>query len=113
MFISGQKSTAPAKEKQKKEQEPALLRVPGKVIRDCEVEWANGNSSSELTFLEIEAIKKKTGYKSVDTFRALQIKGLMASKTYSQIVRHFNGKKRYSPRTIWAIYSAIKSVGEQ
>ena len=92
---------------------PTLADAPGVVVNDGRtIEWAHGGCANELSSLEIDAIKKNTGHKSVNMVRALQIKRLMISKNYTQIVKHFAGKKGYSARSIWSVYSAIKSVGE-
>ena len=92
------------------EKRPALEHVPG-VRVGLAIEWAHGSVSSELTQNEIEAIKRECGYKTVPVFKATQIKSLMRTKTYVQIVRHFNGKKGYAARTIWGIYAALSQCG--
>lgn len=96
----------------KKEERPALENANVIEERPGVFVWAHGNGSDELTPQEMAAIKKSTGYKSVDVVRATNIKRMMRTRTYTQIVKHYAGKKRYSARTIWAIYSALQSVGD-
>ncbi len=92
---------------------PTLADAPGVMVNDGRtIEWAHGGGTNDLTAQEIDAIKKKTGHKSVNVVRAIQIKRLMISKSYVQMVKHLSGKKGYSARTIWSVYSALKSVGE-
>ena len=113
MFVSGQKSTAPAKEKQKKEQEPALLRVPGKVIRDCEVEWHSSNvqKSAGLTPDQIRIIKREMKWKGFDSIKVEQVKARMEYRTCAQIVKDLDGRPGYSERTVKGLHAALSKAG--
>ena len=89
---------------------PSLLEARGVQVGKSIV-WGESNVCNELTEIEIEAIKKHTGRKTVNYVRALAIKSLMQSKTCAQIVRHFKGRQGYSERTIKGIHAALSKAG--
>ena len=112
--VQKKKTATTGKKNNVADREPALFRVPAKVVNNgLTLEWAHGNTSDHITPAEVEAIKAKTKYKSVDIVRATRIKSLMRTMSYSKIVRHFEGKKGYSARTIWPVYAALSEVGER
>lgn len=88
---------------------PTLADAPGVKV-GMSIEWAHGNRSDELTPEEIEFIRRETGCKTVNTFRAVQIKNLLLTKTPAEIVRHFKGKRGYRERTVRGICSALSKV---
>ncbi len=89
---------------------PTLADAPGVKV-GLSIEWAHGNRSDELTPEEVAAIRLETGCKTVKTFRAIQIKNLMRTKTPAEIVRHFRGKHGYRERTVRGICSALSKAG--
>jgi len=109
MFISGAKpQTKRVKEREFKV--PTLADAPGvEVLVDGVkvVKWEHGNRSTELTPDECERLKVCCGWKRVQKFKALQVKGLMSTKGRNQIIKHFKGKKGYSPSTIANIFRAL------
>lgn len=94
----------------KTEKKKSLFTVPGVQV-GLAIVWGEENTCSELTETEIEAIKKHTGRKTVNRVRALAIKSLMQSKTCSEIVRYYRGKRGYSERTIKGIHAALSKAG--
>lgn len=88
---------------------PTLADAPGVKV-GMSIEWAHGNRSDELTAEEIESIRRETGCKTVNTFRAIQIKNLLLTKTPAEIVRHFKGKRGYRERTVRGICSALSKA---
>ena len=89
---------------------PTLADAPG-VRVGLSIEWAHGNMSEQLTPDEVEAIRRETGCKTVKTFRAVQIKNLMRTKTPAEIVRFFKGKHGYRERTVRGICTALSKCG--
>jgi ATP-dependent 26S proteasome regulatory subunit len=113
MFESGTRVKISAKEKQKQVQEPALLRVPGKVIRDCEVEWHQSNvqKSAGLTPEQIRIIKREMKWKGFDSIKVEQVKARMSYRTCAQIVKDLDGRPGYSERTVKGLHAALSKAG--
>jgi hypothetical protein len=107
-MISFQAGTKSQKKTVKRERKvPGLESVPG-VRVGLAIEWASGNTASELTPAEVESIKRNTGVKRLNIFRAIQIKNLMHTRTDAQMAKQL----RCSPRTVWGIRTALlKSRG--
>ena len=105
MFESGTRvKKKPAAKPWKK---PALTDAPGKLVNNgLTIEWSHGNTDNELTPVEIEAIKRQTGCKTVKTFRALQVKQMMDRRTLEQMAKAL----KCSERTVWGIRTALLSV---
>ena len=96
---------APAKKKAE-EKKLTILDAPG-VEAGKAIEWKVGNleNCNTLTPAEVAAIKKKTGCKTVKTFRALEIKRMMRTRTDAQIAKAL----RCSERTVWGIRAALSA----
>lgn len=91
---------------------PTLADAPGVVVNDGRtIEWAATNAGADLTAQELDAVRKETGMKSVNTVKVLQIKALMRTKTCAQIVAHFRGRKGYRERTIKRYHAALSKAG--
>lgn len=105
---SPKKKAAPARPKRV----PTLADAPGVVVNNgLTIEWAATNAGADLTAQELEAVRKETGMKSVNTVKVLQIKALMRTKTCAQIVAHFRGRKGYRERTIKRYHAALSKFG--
>lgn len=80
------------------------------------IEWGDWNSKPyELTPAEIRALKGKSKRPSAKRMaKAIDIKRHMArGKSYSDIVRHYRGRRGFCPRTIWGIYNALSIANGQ
>lgn len=111
-------SIRPGKAAQKKQPKaqprrvPTLADAPGVVVNGgLTIEWAATNQGANLTPQELDAVRRETGAKSVNTVKILQIKALMRTKTCAQIVAHFRGRKGYRERTIKRYHAALSKVG--
>jgi len=112
-FESGTRAKNPKKQTPKKEQEPALLRVPAKVIRDCEVEWHSSNvqKCAGLTPDQIRIIKREMKWKGFDSIKVEQVKSRMQYRTCAQIVNDLEGRPGYSERTVKGLHAALSKAG--
>ncbi len=109
--VQKKNSKATGKKNNVADREPALFRVPAKVVNGgLTLEWAAGNGTDKLTPDEINRIKTQTGLKSLGGakyIRALRIKQMMRSKTVGQMAKEL----KCSDRTVWGIKNALLSSG--
>lgn len=109
--VTKKSSKATGKKNNVAEREPALFRVPAKVVNGgLTLEWATGNGADKLTPDEINRIKTQTGLKSLGGekyVRALRIKQMMRFKTVGQMAKEL----KCSDRTVWGIKNALLSSG--
>ena len=89
---------------------PSLLKAPGSKVGPTSIEWGGTEALTGLTDREVELVKKKLGTKSVNYIRTLSVKSLMKSKTCSEIVQYFRGKKGYRESTIKHTHAALSQA---
>ena len=110
-FQPGRTKVVTAKKEQEKE--PALKHVPGKVIRDCEVEWSIGNvrTLAGLTPEQVRIVKREMKWKGFDSLKVEQVRGRMLYRTCAQIVKELAGRPGYSERTVKGLHAALSKAG--
>lgn len=110
MFESG---VRPAKKQEKKRPDsvPALTKVPGVVLRDCEVLWSKDVSGASLTPRQIDIVRREMKWKGWNALKVEHVYSRMAYRTCAQIVNELRHVEGMGERTVKGLHSALSKAG--
>lgn len=102
----------PGKTSRSRQKPKSLLDAFG-IEAGGSVEWSHGATLTEITTEERQHLLQCCRWKEIKTAKALAVKALMRTKSCSQIIRHYQGKKGWRKSTIKNIHRALSiSKGE-
>lgn len=98
-------------EKKVKPTEPPLAKVPGVVVRDCEVLWSKDICGTSLTPRQIEIVRREMKWKGWNAVKVEHVHSRMAHRTCAQIVKELRHVDGMGERTVKGLHAALSKAG--
>lgn len=99
------------KEKKVRDTAPALAKVPGVIVRDCEVVWTKDISGASLTTKQIEIVRREMKWKGWNAVKVEYVHSRMAYRTCAQIVKELRHVDGMGERTVKGLHAALSKAG--